>query len=160
MSLLPVWTFFFCSGFQVLDSRFCLCNLGFRIPVASAIPDSLSCSPDPRIPRFTIQIPLHLCFSEKQIMICLPRHKGRDPFNKNFRKYRSKTQWIGKVSKKLVHLLRWTTFPGRSGWHFGWMDRAQIFLCTEETSTVLMITEFAFDRALHQYKYGNWRLRV
>ena len=37
---------FFCSGFQVLDSRFCQCNLGFRIPIASAIPDSLSCSPD------------------------------------------------------------------------------------------------------------------
>ena len=27
----------------------------------------------------------------------------------------------GKVSKKLVHLLRWTTFPGRN---FGCMDRA------------------------------------
>ena len=30
----------------------------------------------------------------------------------------------GKVSKKRVHLLRWTTFPGRTGWNFGWMDRA------------------------------------
>ena len=29
-----------------------------------------------------------------------------------------------KVSKKLVHLLRWTTFPGRTGWNFGWMDGA------------------------------------
>ena len=32
------------------------------------------------------------------------------------RKFRSKTQWIGSVQpekfrKKLVHLLRWTTFP-------------------------------------------------
>ena len=25
----------------------------------------------------------------------------------------------GKVSKKLVHLLRWTTFPGRTGLNFG-----------------------------------------
>ena len=25
----------------------------------------------------------------------------------------------GKVSKKRVHLLRWTTFPGRTGWNFG-----------------------------------------
>ena len=33
----------------------------------------------------------------------------------------------GKVSKKRVHLLRWTTFPGRTGWKFGWMDRAQSF---------------------------------
>ena len=31
----------------------------------------------------------------------------------------------GKVSKKRVHLLRWTTFPGRTGWNFGWMDRAR-----------------------------------
>ena len=30
----------------------------------------------------------------------------------------------GKVSKKRVHLLRWTTFPGRTGWNFGWMDQA------------------------------------
>ena len=29
----------------------------------------------------------------------------------------------GKVSKKLVHILRWTTFPGRTGRNFGWMDR-------------------------------------
>ena len=25
----------------------------------------------------------------------------------------------GKVSKKRVNLLRWTTFPGRTGWSFG-----------------------------------------
>ena len=30
----------------------------------------------------------------------------------------------GKVSKKRVHLLRWTSFPGRTRWNFGWMDRA------------------------------------
>ena len=30
----------------------------------------------------------------------------------------------GKVSKKRVHFLRWTTFPGQTGWNFGWMDRA------------------------------------
>ena len=29
-----------------------------------------------------------------------------------------------KVSKKLVHLLRWSTFFGRTGLKFGWMDRA------------------------------------
>lgn len=58
MSLLPVWTFFFCSGFQVLDSRFCQRNLGFRIPIASAIPDSLSCSPDSKAQDSGIRIPL------------------------------------------------------------------------------------------------------
>ena len=30
-----------------------------------------------------------------------------------------------KVSKKLVHLLRWTTFPGRTGLNFGWIDPVQ-----------------------------------
>ena len=34
-----------------------------------------------------------------------------------------------KVSKKLVHLLRWTRFPGRTGWNFGWMDRARSVQC-------------------------------
>ena len=31
----------------------------------------------------------------------------------------------GKVSKKRVHLLRWTPFPGWTGWNFCWMDRAK-----------------------------------
>ena len=30
----------------------------------------------------------------------------------------------GKVSKKQVHLLRWSSFPGQTGLNFGWMDRA------------------------------------
>ena len=30
----------------------------------------------------------------------------------------------GKVSKKRVHLLRWSSFSGRTGWNFGWMDHA------------------------------------
>ena len=34
----------------------------------------------------------------------------------------------GKVSKKMVHLLRWSPFPGRTGLNFGWMDRAPEFL--------------------------------
>ena len=31
----------------------------------------------------------------------------------------------GKVSKIQVHLLRWSSFPGRTGLNVGWMDRAQ-----------------------------------
>ena len=43
-----------------------------------------------------------------------------NPFNQNFWKFRSKTQRIGSVRpekfwKKMVHLLRWTTFPGWTG---------------------------------------------
>ena len=34
------------SGFQLLDSRSSLVELGFRIPIVSGIPDSLSCIPD------------------------------------------------------------------------------------------------------------------
>ena len=30
----------------------------------------------------------------------------------------------GKVSKKRFHLLRWSSFPGRTGLNFGSMDRA------------------------------------
>ena len=33
-----------------------------------------------------------------------------------------------KVSKKRVHFLRWTTFPGRTGWNFGGKDRALRFI--------------------------------
>ena len=29
-----------------------------------------------------------------------------------------------KSFEKRVHLLRWSSFPGRTGWNFGWMDRA------------------------------------
>ena len=44
----------------------------------------------------------------------------------------------GKVSKKLVHLLRWTTeSPGRTGLNFGWMDRAHEFN-TKYTCLLLM----------------------
>ena len=39
----------------------------------------------------------------------------------------------GKVSKKRVHLLRWTPFPGWTGWNFCWMDRAKReWICNKE----------------------------
>ena len=52
----------------------------------------------------------------------------RDPFNQKFPEISFQTRWIGSVQpekfrKKLVHLLRWTTFPGQTGQNFGWMDR-------------------------------------
>ena len=52
----------------------------------------------------------------------------------------------GKVSKKRVHLLRWTTFPSRTSWNFGWMDRAHLLLRFSQTC------EFWSSKA-------NWRLR-
>ena len=36
---------------------------------------------------------------------------GRDPFNQNFRKFRSKTQWIGSVQPEKVRK-KWSTFRG------------------------------------------------
>ena len=53
--------------------------------------------------------------------------KTKRNLDQNFRKFRSKIQWIGsvqpeKVSKKLVHLLGWTTFPGRTGRNRFWLD--------------------------------------
>ena len=59
---------------------------------------------------------------------------GRDPFNQNFRMEISVQNSVdrfgptGKVSKKLVHLLRWSTFPGRIGLNLGWMDRAHAII--------------------------------
>ena len=39
----------------------------------------------------------------------------RDPFNQNFRKFRSKTQWIGSVQPEKFRKNGSTTFPGRTG---------------------------------------------
>ena len=36
-------------------------------------------------------------------------HMGRDPFNQNFRKFRSKTQWIGSVQPEKFRK-NWSTF--------------------------------------------------
>jgi len=40
-------------------------------------------------------------------------HKGRDPFNQNFRKLRSKTQWIGSVQPEKFKK-NWASFWGGS----------------------------------------------
>ena len=43
----------------------------------------------------------------------------------------------GKVSTKRVHLLSWSSFPGRTGWNFGWMDRAHYlyrYMCHKKTA--------------------------
>ena len=47
----------------------------------------------------------------------------------------------GKVSKTRVHLLRWTTFPGRTGWNFGWMDAPAIY-----QPTIYKLNIFTIDR--------------
>ena len=47
----------------------------------------------------------------------------------------------GKVSEKRVHLLRWSSFPGRTGWNFGWMDRAySLFYLSENNENTLFAT--------------------
>ena len=61
---------------------------------------------------------------------------GRDPFNQNFRKFRSKTQWIGSVQPEKFRK-NWSTFgggpfTGRTGWNFGRMDRARGILDFEK----------------------------
>ena len=64
---------------------------------------------------------------EVSVLPFLPSHIGRDPFNKtsdNFGPKLNRFGPAGKVSKNLVHILRWTTFPVRTGLNFGWMDRA------------------------------------
>ena len=39
-----------------------------------------------------------------------------------------------KSFEKLVHLLRWTTFPGQTRRNFGWMDRADLENTAESTA--------------------------
>ena len=41
----------------------------------------------------------------------LQQHLGRDPFNQNFRRFRSKTQWIGWVQSEKFRK-NWSTFWG------------------------------------------------
>ena len=48
----------------------------------------------------------------------------------------------GKVSKKLVHLLRWSSFPGRTGLNFGWMDRA---LASPQTSVRVRLSRIQMN---------------
>ena len=54
----------------------------------------------------------------------------------------------GKVSKKLVHLLRWSSFPGRTVLNFGWMDRAHVF--RKEISRELVLGD---HRVIFWYYY-------
>ena len=54
----------------------------------------------------------------------------------------------GKVSKKLVHLLRWTTSPGRTGLNFGWMDRAHEF--NTKYTCLLLMTEILGTGTQHE----------
>ena len=103
------------NKWSCFDRRLSVTRVIIRIPTPGfrilcqwnfGIPDSLSCIPD-----FKAQ--------------------GRDPFDQNFRKLRSKTRWTGSVQPekfpKNGHLLRRTTFPGRTGRNFGWMGRAPGF---------------------------------
>ena len=65
----------------------------------------------------------------EEILLVESRILGRDPFNQNYRKISVQNSMdrfgpTGKVSKKQVHLLRWSSFPGRTALNFGWMDRA------------------------------------
>ena len=58
------------------------------------------------------------------ILFSLNNVLGRDPFKQNFRKFWSKTQCISSVQPEKFQkngstFLRWTTFPGRTGWYFG-----------------------------------------
>ena len=64
----------------------------------------------------------------------------------------------GKVSKKRVHLLRWTTFPGRTGWNFGWKDRALRFIahaCNERFKMAVSKENTGSRRSI--FKHGKGR---
>ena len=64
----------------------------------------------------------------------------------------------GKVSKKRVHLLRWTTFPGRTGCNFGWMDRALGFWIHIEITQSKYCTQSGFISQLTGLDSGSQSL--
>ena len=69
----------------------------------------------------------------------------------------------GKVSKNRVHLLRWTTFFGRTGWNFGWMDRALCIadnteLCSDTTRTAPRA--ISLENHLKTVRYEGLTLQV
>ena len=52
----------------------------------------------------------------------------------------------GKVSKKRVQLLRWSSFPGQTGWNFGWMDRALDFHESVNQNNVTLVNYPCYRR--------------
>ena len=48
---------------------------------------------------------------ENEVLWVIADNRGRDPFNQNFRKFRSKTQWIGSVQPEKFRK-KWSTFRG------------------------------------------------
>ena len=51
-----------------------------------------------------------------------------------------------KVSEKMVHLFRWSSFAGRTGLNFGWMDRAHCRLVSVVKLTTF--SRFSWERIL------------
>ena len=83
--------------------------------------------------RSFVKLAVNYCFwviqhSENVLWTAI---SGRDPFKFpeiSVQNSMDRFGPTGKVSKKEVHLLRWSSFPGRTSLNFGWMDRAQCFL--------------------------------
>ena len=61
----------------------------------------------------------------------------------------------GKVSKKRVHLLRWTTIPCRTGWNFGWMNCALGFWIHMEIAQSKYCTQSGFISQLTGLDSGS-----
>ena len=87
--------------------------------------------------------------------------RGRDPFNQNFRKFRSKTQWIGSVQPEKLRK-NWSTFWG-----------GQLFLVEpvwvlvewiaprilwDHQGQALQILRFDVDRANYLQPFKNLRI--
>ena len=67
----------------------------------------------------------------------------------------------GKVLKKLVHLLRWTTFPSRTSLNFGWMDSAlRVFPGCYNACVTCMQTAFVWTSTKNELNAQNriWSL--
>lgn len=90
--------------------------------------------------------------------------KGRDPFDQNLRKYRSKTQSIGSVQPDKVRK-NWSTylggilFPGRTGRNCSWMDRAQDLQARKRNSAVSSARDASGYEIKKKISERKWLLR-
>ena len=101
-------------------------------------------------PKYSI---LDTVFPRISIILKRPAHflkqygyKGRDPFNQNFRKFRSKTQWIGSVQLEKFRK-KMDQFSRSKFWLNG--------LCPRKTSFLLPLYFSLFRLRLSQNQYGR-----
>ena len=118
------WGLFFACRFYPLKGLFrekCRAALSLRSCPLPVIPLCLYVSPSRLVLPWKKKTPDRMGYSKRRFRARSIQPKFPEVSVQNSMDRFGPT---GKVLKKRVHLLRWTTVPGRTGWNFGWMDRA------------------------------------